>query len=80
MTQDIAQAPDTDDHDGDGKQVGDDDPLDVLERGREHLGQGWQGYVGDAYAQGGQQHRQCKAAERPSAPRCRLTARRDCCV
>ena len=63
---DVAEPPDADDQRGDGQQVGEHDPLDVLERGGERLGQCRQGDVGDAGAERRQQHGERQAGQRPA--------------
>ena len=75
---DVAEPPDADDQRGDGEQIGEDDPLDLLEGGVERLRQGRQGDVGDAGAERGQQHRERQAGERPARrDGVALAARRD---
>ena len=64
---DVTEPSDADDQGGDGEQIGEDDPLDFLERGAECLRQGRQCHIGDADAERGQQHRQRKARERPAS-------------
>ncbi len=44
------------DHGGDGYQIRDDDPLDLLKRGIERLRQRRQAHIGDARSDRGQQH------------------------
>ena len=62
---DVAQPPDADDQGGDGEEIGEHDPLDLLERGVERLRQRRQRHVGDAGAERGQQDRERQAGERP---------------
>jgi hypothetical protein len=62
---DIAQPSDADDQGRDGKQIGENDPLDVLERGVERLRQRRQGHVGDAGAERGQQDGKRQAGKCP---------------
>jgi hypothetical protein len=77
---DVAEPADADDQGGDGQEVGEDDPLDLLERGVERLCQGRQADIGDAGAERGQQHGQRQAGERPGyregcpSRTCRLVA------
>ena len=66
---DVAEPADADNQGGDGEQIGENDPLDVLEGGIEGLRQRRQGDIGDAGAQRRQQHGERKAGERPSGPK-----------
>ena len=62
----IAEPSDADDQGGAGEQIGQDDPLDLLEGGVERLRQGRQADIGDAGAERGQQHGERQAGERPA--------------
>ena len=70
----VAEPAGADDQGGDGEQVGQDDPLDLLEGGTERLGHRRQPDVGDAGGEGGQQHRQREAGQRGPGPRARRVA------
>ena len=56
MAGDVTEPSDTDDQSGDGEEIGEDDPLDILKRCGERLRQRRQGNIGDAGAERGQQH------------------------
>jgi hypothetical protein len=66
---DVAEPSGADDQAGDGEQIGQHDPLGLLEGRRERLGQGRQGDIGDAAAERGQQHRERQAGERKAGGR-----------
>jgi hypothetical protein len=51
VTHDVAQPSNADNHDGAGKQIREDDPLDLLERGGERLRQRRQRNICDADAE-----------------------------
>ncbi len=74
----VTEPSDADDQRSDGEKIGEDDPLDLLEGGRERLGQSWQADVGDAGAERGQQHGQRKADERPPHRGCPFRTSSDC--
>ena len=76
----VAEPPDADDQRGDGQQIGQHDPLHLLERGAERLRQRRQADIGDAGAERRQQHRQRKAGERPPDRRCQCRSVSDRCV
>jgi len=63
---DVAEPPDADDERGDGDEVGEDDPLHLLEGGPERRGEGGQADVGDARVERRHEHRKRQAGERPS--------------
>jgi hypothetical protein len=73
----VTDPSDADDQGGDRQEIGEDDPLDLLERGGERLGQGRQADIGDTGAERGQQHRQGEAGQRPEHRRTAFRAAGD---